>query len=94
MSTVPVYVDPCLRQLCLTDDRALADLVATRLETPEAGFITSGWLAGLGALPGIAGMIITPIYSLRQRSIALLAEELKAPGREVAYIPKAKRTFG
>ncbi len=74
--------------------------IKTRQETlkttliAEAGFITSGWLAGLGALPGIAGMIITPIYSLRQRSIALLAEELKAPGREVAYIPKAKRTFG
>src|ERR1041385_8570187 len=36
----------------------------------EAGLITSGWLTGLGALPGIAGMIISPLYSLKQRKLA------------------------
>ena len=59
----------------------------------EAGFITSGWLTGLGALPGIAGMVIAPIYSLRQRKVALLQQEQQAPGKEVAYIESAKRTF-
>lgn len=60
----------------------------------EAGFITGGWLTGLGALPGIAGMIATPLYSIKQRNISLAEEERKAPGKEIAYIIKAKRNFG
>lgn len=76
-----------------------AHRIKTRLDTlktivvAEAGFITSGWLAGLGGLPGIVGMVVTPLYSIKQRRVALLQEELKAPGREVAYIVKAREEF-
>jgi hypothetical protein len=59
----------------------------------EAGFITGGWLTGLGALPGIAGMVASPIYSIRQHKLSLLGEERKAPGKEIAYVIKAKKTF-
>jgi hypothetical protein len=59
----------------------------------EAGFVAGGWLAGLGALPGLAGMIVSPLYTIKQRQIALLEEERKAPGKEVAYIVKAQDTF-
>jgi hypothetical protein len=81
------------------DDHMAVHRIKTRQETlksiviAEAGFITSGWLAGLGPLPGIAGMIVTPIFSLRQRRIALLEAEQKAPGKQIAYIPKARTTF-
>lgn len=73
--------------------------IKTRLDTlrtiivAEAGFITSGWLAGLGAVPGLVGMVVSPLYSIRQRQVALLEAELKAPGREVAYIVKAREEF-
>jgi hypothetical protein len=73
--------------------------IKTRLATlktiaiAEAGFITSGWLTGLGALPGVIGMIATPLYTIKQRQVALMVEEQKAPGKEVAYIIKARETF-
>jgi hypothetical protein len=73
--------------------------IKTRFDTlktivvTETGFITSGWLTGLGALPGIIGMVVTPLYSIKQGRIALLEKELEAPGREIAYIVKAKETF-
>jgi hypothetical protein len=68
------------------------DILRT-LVLAEVGFITGGWLTGLGALPGIAGMVTAPLYSVKQRKMALLEEERKAPGKEVAYIIKAKETF-
>jgi hypothetical protein len=73
--------------------------IKTRLDTlrtivvADIGFITSGWLAGLGAVPGIIGMVVTPLYSIRQGRIALLEKELEAPGREIAYIVKAREEF-
>jgi len=60
----------------------------------ETGFITRGWLTGLGALPRIVGMVAAPLYSIRQHKLSLLAEERKAPGKEIAYIIKAKEVFG
>lgn len=59
----------------------------------EAGFVAGGWLTGLGALPGLAGMVVSPLYTIKQRQIALLEEEKKAPGKEIAYIAKAQETF-
>jgi hypothetical protein len=59
----------------------------------EAGLFTGGWLTGAGAIPGILGMVATPLYSIKQRQVALMEEEQKAPGREIAYIVKAKDTF-
>src|SRR5260370_10597707 len=38
----------------------------------EAGFLAGQSFAGLGRLPTVAGMIMTPVYSIRQRRIALL----------------------
>jgi hypothetical protein len=73
--------------------------IKTKLDTlktivlTEAGLITSGWLTGLGALPGVVGMVITPLYSMKQRQVALLEEEQKAPGREIAYIIKSRESF-
>jgi hypothetical protein len=71
----------------------------TRLDTlkaiviAESGFITGGWLAGLGFVPGIVGMVATPLYSIKQRAIKLLEEEQRAPGKELAYIVKAEKMF-
>jgi hypothetical protein len=73
--------------------------IKTRLDTlktiviAEVGFITGGWFTGLGALSGIVGMVVAPLYSIKQRQISLMEEEQKAPGKEVAYIIKAKETF-
>jgi hypothetical protein len=73
--------------------------IKTKLDTlktiaiAEAGFITSGWLTGLGAIPGLVGMVVNPLYSIKQRNAALLQEELKAPGNQVAYIVKAQEEF-
>lgn len=39
------------------------------------------------------GKIAKDLFSLRQKKIALLEGELTAPGREVAYIIKAKKNF-
>jgi len=60
----------------------------------EAGFIGGGWLAGLEALTGLAGIIATPLFTMKQRQIALMEEEQKAPGKEIAYIVKTNETFG
>jgi hypothetical protein len=59
----------------------------------EAGFIAGGWLTGMGALPGIVGMVVTPLFTIKQRQVMLLEEEQKAPGKEVAYILKANKYF-
>lgn len=59
----------------------------------EAGLFTGGWLTGVGAIPGMIGMIATPLFYIMQRQVALLQEERKAPGREVAYIVKAREEF-
>jgi hypothetical protein len=73
--------------------------IKTRLDTlktvvvAEIGLFTGGWLTGVGVLPGLVGMIATPLYSIRQRQIELTAEELKAPGKEVAYIVEATESF-
>jgi hypothetical protein len=71
----------------------------TRLDTlkaivvAEVGLFTGGWLSGLGALPGIAGIIATPLYSMKQRKAELTAAELKAPGKEIAYIVESNQAF-
>lgn len=71
----------------------------TRLDTlkavlvAEIGLFTGGWLTGVGALPGIIGMLATPLYSIKQRQIELTAEEQRAPGKEVAYIVEATESF-
>lgn len=59
----------------------------------EVGFFSSGWLPGLGSVPGLLGMIATPLYSIKQRQIALAEAERNAPGREVAYIVKVHDSF-
>jgi len=38
-------------------------------------------------------MVVIPLYPIRQRQVALFEAELKAPGREVAYIMKAREEF-
>jgi hypothetical protein len=60
----------------------------------EVGFFSSGWLPGIGSVPGVLGMIATPLYSIKQRQLALVEAERNAPGREVAYIIKAREGFG
>lgn len=73
--------------------------IKTRFDTlktivlAEAALITGGWLTGLGALPGIAGMVAAPLYSIKQRRISLLEEEQKVPEKVIAYIVKAQETF-
>jgi hypothetical protein len=73
--------------------------IKTRLDTlkaivvAEVGLFTGGWLTGIGALPGLIGMVASPLYSIRQRQVEITAEELKAPGREVAYIVESNETF-
>jgi hypothetical protein len=39
------------------------------------------------------GKLAKTLFSFKQREIALLEGELKAPGNEVAYIVKASDTF-
>lgn len=76
-----------------------AHKIKTRLDTlktivvAEVGLFTGGWLTGIGALPGLIGMVATPLYSIRQRQVEITAEELKAPGREVAYIVESNESF-
>jgi ABC-type Fe3+-hydroxamate transport system substrate-binding protein len=73
--------------------------IKTRLDTlkaivvAEVGLFTGGWLTGIGALPGIIGIVANPLYSIRQRQVEITAEELKAPGREVAYIVESNEAF-
>ncbi len=59
----------------------------------EVGFFSSGWLPGLGSVPGVLGMIATPLYSIKQRQLALVEAERNVPGRQVAYIIKAREEF-
>jgi hypothetical protein len=100
MQLKPNEVDDKLKSL-ISDYQAHLNIhkMKTKLDTiktiilAEAGFITSGWLTGLGALPGLIGMVATPLYTIRQRQISLLEEEQKAPGKEIAYIIKAKDAF-
>jgi hypothetical protein len=40
------------------------------------------------------GKAAEALFSLRRRRVALLEGELTAPGNEVAYIVKARETFG
>ncbi len=73
--------------------------IKTRLDTlkaivvAEVGLFTGGWLTGIGALPGLIGMVATPLYAIKQRHVEVTAEELKAPGREVAYIVESNELF-
>jgi hypothetical protein len=73
--------------------------IKTRLDTlktivvAEIGLFTGGWLTGVGVLPGLIGMIATPLYSIKQRQVEITAEELKAPGREIAYIVESNESF-
>jgi hypothetical protein len=39
------------------------------------------------------GKVANSLFALRHQHLALLEAELKAPGREVAYIIKARNTF-
>jgi len=59
----------------------------------EAGLFTGGWLTGIGSLPGIIGMVATPLYSMRQRHVELTIKEMEAPGKEVAYIVESNESF-
>ena len=59
----------------------------------EAGLISGGWLTGLGPLPSLVGAVVTPLFTIRQRQVVLMEEEQKAPGRDVAYIDQARRSF-
>jgi len=59
----------------------------------EIGLFTGGWLAGMGTLPGLVGMVANPLYSIKQRRTELTAAELKAPGKELAYIVKSNESF-
>jgi hypothetical protein len=71
----------------------------TRLDTlktiiiAETGLFTGGWLTGIGALPGLVGMVVSPLYSIKQSQVEITREELKAPGREVAYIVESNESF-
>jgi hypothetical protein len=38
-------------------------------------------------------MIANPLYSIKQRRIELTSAELKAPGKELAYIIKSNESF-
>lgn len=72
--------------------------IKTKLETlrtivvAEVGLFTGGWLTGIGTLP-LIGILATPLYSIKQRQVEITAEELKAPGREVAYIVESNESF-
>ena len=76
-----------------------AHKIKTKLDTlkaivvAETGLFTGGWLTGVGTLPGIVGIAATPLYSIKQRQFALTEEELRAPGKEIAYIVKSNETF-
>jgi hypothetical protein len=74
--------------------------VKTRLQAlktvvmAEIGIATAGVLTGHWAIAGLAGMIATPLYSLKMRKLGLQEEERRAPGKELAYIVKLKEEFG
>jgi hypothetical protein len=100
MKLAPSEVEQKLEFLIASyEDHMRLHKIKTRLTTlktivlAESGFITGGWLTGLGALPGIIGMVAAPLYSIRQHKLSLLEEERKAPGKEIAYIIKARETF-
>jgi hypothetical protein len=100
MKLNPNEVEDKLKSL-ISDYQAHMNIhkIKTRLDTlktivlVEAGFITGGWFTGLGVVSGIIGMITTPLYTIKQRQISLLEEEQKAPGKEIAYIVKARESF-
>lgn len=55
-------------------------------------FTGGGYLAGWGKLGIVAG-VIKPLFSIKEYQIKLLEAEQTTPGREVAYIVKAKEIF-
>jgi hypothetical protein len=73
--------------------------IKTRLDTlktvvlSEFGITTAGWFTGHARLAGVLGMIAAPLFSLTMRQLGLSEEERKAPGKELAYVFKAKETF-
>src|SRR5215213_1040765 len=74
--------------------------VKTRLQAlktvvmAEIGIAMAGVLTGHWAIAGLAGMIATPLYSLKMHELGLQEEERRAPGKELAYIVKLKKEFG
>jgi hypothetical protein len=59
----------------------------------EVGISAAGWLTGHAALAGLVGAVAAPIFTMKMRQIGLLEEETRAPGKEVAYILKARQEF-
>lgn len=59
----------------------------------EAGLVTSGWLTGFRVIAGLAGVVVTPYFTIRQAQVALMEQEQKAAGREVAYIEAARTSL-
>ncbi len=47
----------------------------------EAGYMTAAKAVGLAPLITVAGMITSPLFTLKQRQIKLLEAEQQAPGR-------------
>jgi hypothetical protein len=69
------------------------DTLKTVVKT-ELGLAAGGWFAGLTAAPVLIGMTALPLFYIKERKVALMQEEATAPGKEVAYILKARNTFG
>lgn len=59
----------------------------------EAGLLAEASMLGVAGLLGLGGMLATPLFLLKQRKVNLLEAELNAPGKELAYIIKARETF-
>lgn len=57
------------------------------------GFFTGASLSTWGNLVTKAGMVVSPLFTIAQHRLKLLEGETNAPGREIAYIMKAKRKF-
>jgi len=81
------------------DDHMKVYKLKRKLETlkiiacAEAGFLTTAKLTGWSTLITAAGMIVTPLFTIKQQQVKLMEAEQKAPGREVAYIVKSKESF-
>lgn len=74
--------------------------IKTRMDTlktvvkTELGLAAGGWFAGLTAAPVLVGMAALPLFYIKERNVALMQEEATAPGKEVAYVLKARNAFG